>query len=480
MVRYRSLRGLLGRLPGRSALHAIPVTRARALSFAAVAILTTIVTIAVLESPIIGLALLVLTVLAFVLRRPRGTAALTAIVALFFPPTIAFGWPIETVTLVMLIASASAIVGSVQRALSKPGSVHFAAGGVLFLAAAVVLASLLTGSAAEPIAIAVRPYLFAFAMTWYFTNEARIDPIGFRRMLLMIAWLAAAVSVLALVQRATGTWPILDELATGVQYTSRAYGGRPGGTMGHPILFGAVAALGALLAITQRGRFWPIAFILCTVGVIASGSRSAFFAIGLGLIVYVLDRSRDRLLNAKTVTLGLVTAAVVLPFFLTSTAVGEFIDDLSKRLQISGDISGDARSLRIDVAFARIFSSPETTLVGHGALSDSAYLTAYGIGDGQAATFDNMYISIWHNFGLLGLIPLVMLLVVLVVRGNARSRPIVVAFAAILFFVDITAWPALITIGALGAALTPPRKSNTGGDEERAHLHPEKRALRHI
>lgn len=441
-----------------------------ALVFAAIGvmILTIVASVVVVANPLVGLAVVCLLILLSIIRRPAGTAALTVTVALFFPPTIGLGLPIETVSLVMLAASALAVLGVIQRAVKSRGEVHFAGGGVLVLVALLIISSLFTASSVTSIVVATRPYLFAFVMLLFLANEARIDPAGFRRTLRLVAWLAAGVSVLALYQRATGTWPVLDELATGVQYTSRAYAGRPGGTMGHPILFGAVAALGAILAITQRGRLWIIAFALSGIGVLISGSRSAWVAITLGVLFYLFDRSRDKIFTPKRVTLGLVAAAIAAPFVLTSSAIGEFINDLGQRFQIAGDVSGDARNLRLDIAFARIFSSFETVTVGHGALSDSAYLTAYGIGDGQATTFDNMYAAIWHNFGLLLLIPLAVMLLMLLIRGNAQSRPVVVAFVALMFFVDIGNWPALIVIGVIGAAITPGKQSRR--DDESGRL----------
>jgi hypothetical protein len=427
---------------------------ANRITLAGAAVATAALTVMVLRWPTAGVLLLVAIIALSLLRRPRGTAIAATVLALFFPPTITFGLPTETVTALMLACSALAVLGVVQRTVMEPGSVKRAGAGMLGLIAAIVLASILTGTTGS-IAIAVRPYLFALVMVWYLTNEARIDPAGFRRLLLTVAWVAAAVSILALVQRSIGTWPVLDDLAAGVQYTSRAYGGRPGGTMGHPILYGAVAALGALLALTQRGRLWAVAFLINTIGVLASGSRSALAAISIGLLVYVLSSYRRTLFQVRNLLIAFVAAAVASPFIIASAAVGSFFADLGSRLNLIGDVSSEARNLRAEVALERIFSSGQTIIVGHGGLSDAAYLTTYGFGDGQASTFDNMYLAIWHNYGLFGLLPLVALLVWLVVRGDGASRAVVLAFVTILMFVDIANWPALIMFGVLGAAMTP-------------------------
>jgi hypothetical protein len=224
--------------------------------------------------------------------------------------------------------------------------------------------------------------------------------------------------------------------------------------MGHPIIFGAISTVGMALALIIKGRFWIVPFVTCLAGLINSGSRSSFLAAGLSLAVYLVSKNRARILTSKNVARTFFVAIAVSPFLVFfSQSVADITNSISERLIISGDVSGVARSLRAETATARIFESFETIALGHGALADIRYITSFGLRDSEASTFDNFYLSLWHNFGLLALLPLIVILFVAFRSGTNGSRMVLVIFASMLFFVDITGWPSLIAIGALAAGI---------------------------
>jgi hypothetical protein len=223
--------------------------------------------------------------------------------------------------------------------------------------------------------------------------------------------------------------------------------------MGHPIIFGAISTVGMALALIIKGRFWIVPFVTCLAGLINSGSRSSFLAAGLSLAVYLVSKNRARILTPRNVARTFFVAIAVSPFLVFSQSVADIINSISERLNVFGDVSGNARNLRAETATARIFESFETIALGHGALADIRYITSFGLRDSEAPTFDNFYLSLWHNFGLLALLPLIVILFVAFRSGTNGSRIVLVIFASMLFFVDITGWPSLIAIGALAAGI---------------------------
>lgn len=424
-------------------------------------------TVLLLENPLIGVGTGLLIALVILLRTAAYTARATAVVVLFAPATVAYTGSLEPPTVVMLATAALVAVGTLQRMTAKQREPYLPS-GMLAIAALMVLASLLAGSSPASILIAARPYALVILLVWYFTREARLDPANFRTILLIVVWVAAAVSVLSLYQRAASVWPLLDDFATGVQYTARGYGGRPGGTLGHPILFGAMAALGAILCLSVRGRIWAVALVINGVGVLNSGSRSAYVALAVAVLCYAVAEGPSRIFRSGPVIAVTLLTSIAVPVTLIVPSFAVFFQDVWARLDISTDVSGQARNLRGELALSLILETPDTTLIGHGARSDVAYLTQFSIGDGQALTFDNTYLALWHNHGLLVLLPLVAGLAWAFVRGNSTSRALLAAFAAMLFFVDATTWPSLLAFGAIAQACrsSPSRSWRARGSED--------------
>lgn len=392
----------------------------------------------------------------------------TATLALFFPVTIALGLPVETVSFVMLLCSVLSLAGLASRFNRQKVSKAFPV-GILIVIGCISLSSLFTSSQLLDFFVALRPYGFALILTWYFASESKADAIGFSGLLRYITWLSTIVVLLSFYQRVTITWPILDDLATSISGTSVAFGGRPGGTMGHPIIFGAVAVLGVILSMIQMRKLWTLTFFICLAGVVNSGSRSAFLAVGVGIMALLLSEKRTRFLSASKFVKTFFASAAVVPLVALSPLAPIVFDSVFQRLNIFGDASGTARNIRGEIAAARIFESPEALLVGHGALADTKYITTFGLRDSEAATFDNFYLSVVHNFGLITLVPLIVLMLIFLRMGSNESRALFLVFASFLFFVDITGWPTLIALGALTAGLS--QVSSSSAPARRAFLH---------
>ncbi|MEK8107836.1 hypothetical protein NKG94_27605 [Micromonospora sp. M12] len=78
-------------------------------------------------------------------------------------------------------------------------------------------------------------------------------------------------------QTLTLSWPIFDQLAYHWTYTSAFDATRAVGISGHPIIYGSFAMAMALVALTIRGKFWYIPVTANFVGLMLSGTRSAWW-----------------------------------------------------------------------------------------------------------------------------------------------------------------------------------------------------------
>ncbi|SCG61693.1 O-Antigen ligase [Micromonospora humi] len=122
--------------------------------------------------------------------------------------------------------------------------------------------------------------------------------------------------------------------------------------------------------------------------------------------------------------------------------------------RISDPASADARFTRISVVWAGITHDWSTVVFGNGPEANVRYLENVGIGDGQAQVFDNTYLTFWYNFGLIGLVCLLAMLVLL--YRHLRSLParlLLVAFAAQIFFFDVWLWLGAVAVLLLAVAL---------------------------
>jgi O-antigen ligase len=417
-----------------------------------------------------GLGVLVaVPLLILLIDRPRvaalcvcGVALLIALItyklvglaflgAVFVPATLAYGLPVQTVT----IAYFAFIVLGLLWLAGAPAALSTTTWLVAFApAVAVLILTVLDRAQAGTVVSATRPAIAVGLLSLGIRTLVKTRPTVVTRAVLPVLWVAAAVGLLAVYQRATGTWPFLDTNAAGPQYTAATYPGRSGGTMGHPIILGLVmtAAIGLTLHIRPRGR-WLI-LTLCTVGLILSGSRSAYVAL-LVVGIAVVITNRRTLLTARRLipVLYFSIIAALLAFALARAELSNALGDLFKRFVVQGDASVGQRQDRYRIAWSIITETPRDMFFGHGAGYDTRYLTTTDTGFSTSLTFDNTYLSLWINYGIFGLAVVVVAGLVALRAASLPGRILIGIIGIEALFFEITSWPAVLMLLALGFGL---------------------------
>ncbi|WP_346536175.1 O-antigen ligase family protein [Micromonospora sp. DPT] len=380
-------------------------------------------------------------------------------VLLLVPVTADPGYPTKPVWVVLLAATAIALFGRLQRfhpdaPLASVGMSAFAVPVAGFLAA------LAHWRGPKDLVFALAPFVCYAVIAWHVVAEARRDPQAMKGLARAFAWVGVPVALLAIHQRLTGTWPILDELAISNAFTSSAGGGRSVGTIGHPIVYGTYCMMSMCVAIALRGRLWQVPFAAGAVGLLLSGSRSAWFGIAGAAVVWYLAQERKVTLRG----VGLVAAAVAAGSALVVVGPGPVrgaIEMVRSRLSnMTGSSSATARYSRYDAAWSGLRESYDTVLFGLGPEAHVRFFQQVGIGDYLAQTFDNSYLTLWYDLGLLTLLPFVALLVSLLVRSKSLvARMLVVGIAVQIFFFDFYLWPCAVAVLILAAGLAFSRDS---------------------
>lgn|GEM_PF-1527051 len=436
-----------------------------------------------------GFALTVVAgaLLGWLLLRPETATWAVFAIAFFVPVTINFGYPVDPTHWVLWLILIVAAWGRLLRS------------GLRRLAPAIILAALLPASGLiaalahwygyQRVLFGVSPLAAAAMLCWYVFEEGRRDPRLVIRVARAFAWSSVPIAILAKIQTITGTWPGFDQLAYDPRYTSKFDPTRAAGISGHPLIFGAFAMGTALVALTVRGRYWYVPFTASLVGLVLSGTRSAWIGMLLGTLLWLVYQRRWlswRGLGTAVAVLA-VAGAVVLgsPDMFrgkasppASSTVGQPAGGPSATAsapastgptgaptsagsatvnRFSGStagISGTARIARMKAGWRGITESPITIVFGHGPEADFRYFGQHPMGDGQAQVFDNTYVSVWYNFGLLGLLSLLTAIVGLYWRlPSVPARAIIVGTAAQIFFFDVWTWPTAVAVFAMGVAL---------------------------
>lgn len=368
----------------------------------------------------------------------------------------------------LLIATGLAVLAAVQRGdLSMQSQVRYVAPFLLI----VLAMSVANWPGERTFQIAMRTFLFVAIIAWHVTREARYHPRDARRAAVVVLWASAPVAILSVYQRVSGTWPVIDDLASGKQYTSAAYAGRVAGTLGHPIIYGLVAATMVVVALGLRPRCWQLLLVANGAGVLLSGSRSAFLGLA-AVAVVLLVKSRAAVLR-PIVAYWLAVAVALVAVAVSVGAASSVFDDLQRRLDLAGDVSGAARSTRLEIGWSLVTADPVTFLFGHGANAYQTLLTSANVfGDTEANTFDNTYILFWYDYGALAVAAFVGLLAIGVLRGREPGSMIVLLFSTAIFFFDIPSWPAALGVTLLGwMLLTTPDRTQSAPSSPRHHKH---------
>ncbi|MGH2958945.1 MAG: O-antigen ligase family protein [Solirubrobacterales bacterium] len=331
------------------------------------------------------------------------------------------------------------------------------------LIAGIPLAGLALTGVGSPATVitATAPILAAVSVTTALINFARTNPAGFRAIVVTLIYLSIPIVLLAIYQRVTGTWPLLDQFA---RLTSANSDGRSAANFGHPIIYGVFAQTMAVSAWFYKPKLWQLAVFGNVVGLVLSGTRGSWlaFLIMLALSLIVLARQTGRSVNfARTIggaCAAIVFAAVVITAF--PAPLHSAANSVETRLDsVAAKSSTKAREARARLAVKSIGSGPETLIIGHGPGAAQAFWIRTGnLGDTGAATFDSSYLTVAYDYGILGggLLSLALILFALF-PGQAVGRIVVVGLAVSLYTFDWAGWPSVICLIAIGIAQTQAR-----------------------
>ncbi|MEU7753385.1 O-antigen ligase family protein [Micromonospora sp. NPDC049101] len=483
--------------------------------FVALCLLLVAVAFLVLGRWDLALAIGAGALLGWVLLKPVRITWAIFVVAFMVPVTIDLGYPTNPSYTLLLLLFVLAGWGRLHHA-ERDGWPPRRIGAALLLPFCAVLAGVLHWHGIKPVVVGVAPLLCIGVLVWHLVEEARRDPKLILRIAEVFTWVSVAVAALAKYQTLTGTWPLFDQFAYDWTYTSVFDPTRAAGFFGHPIVYGSFAMAMALVALTIRGRYWYIPFTANLIGLVLSGTRSAWVGTALALGIWLLLNVRRiawRGVAAGAIITVVAFAAVAVnpstfrvgsseppPTWVSPTEPGtkpspspstSSVDSVgvagARMSDPVGSASASARFERIAVAWDGITRDWSTVIFGNGPESSVRYLEDVGIGDGQAQVFDNTYLTIWHNFGLVGLLSLLSLLLALFRRSRSLAgRLIMVGFAAQIFFFDVWLWLSAVAVlllaVSLGAAGSPgappwalrdlvPGRQRAAGRDSAAHSH---------
>ncbi|MFD6635863.1 hypothetical protein ACFWDN_08575 [Micromonospora chalcea] len=269
--------------------------------------------------------------LGWVLTEPVRITWAVFVIAFAVPVTIDVGYPTNPSYALLLVLFLLAAWGRVLRA-ERDGWPPKALAAALLLPACAVLAGLVHWHGVKPIAVGVAPLLCFGVLAWHLAEEARHDRRTVLRIAEALTWFSVAVAVLAKYQTASRSWPIFDQFAYDWTYTSAFDATRAVGLSGHPIIYGTFAMAMVLVALTLRGRFWYVPVAANLVGLVLSGTRSAWVGtvLALGLWLFLQWRKVSWRGLGSAAAIAAITWALVafsppalLPDTTASTPTGQ-------------------------------------------------------------------------------------------------------------------------------------------------------------
>ncbi|WBC14307.1 O-antigen ligase family protein [Micromonospora sp. WMMA1998] len=250
--------------------------------------------------------------LGWVMLEPVRITWAVFVIAFAVPVTIDPGYPTNPSYTLLLVLFVLAAWGRVVRA-ERDGWPPRALAAVLVLPTCAVLAGLVHWHGVKPVAVGVAPLLCFGVLGWHLVEEARHDWRPILRIAETLTWFSVAVAVFAKYQTVSRSWPIFDQFAYDWTYTSAFDATRAVGVSGHPIIYGTFAMAMALVALTLRGRFWYVPVAANLVGLVLSGTRSAWVGtiLALGFWLFLQWRKVTWRGLGSAVAITAVTCALV-------------------------------------------------------------------------------------------------------------------------------------------------------------------------
>lgn len=393
-----------------------------------------------------------------------------ALMAMLFlvPVTINAGWPGQTTTYVFFAALALSLGGRLSRAIRGTQSLVDSS-AVLLLLLPIALAGVVHGVGTGEWLTHTRPLVVLVFVAWHVRAEGRLDPERLRRVAIMLAWAAPALLLLAAYQRVSGSWPVLDTFASSKSYTSKGDPSRTAAIMGHPILYGAYCMVAAVISAALRPQRWRWLLAAALLGLVLSGARSAWIGTAAALIVLLLLH-RPKITFWGGYSALLITSVTVLAMIFYPQAINELVSSAVGRLEnLTESSSALARNLRVDIAWIQITDTQDTWWWGLGPGALVAYFTVAKVGDNLAATFDNSYLSMWYEYGIISLVAFCIVgLCAILRKGDSAGRVLMLAVAAQIVFFDFYQWPLMIGAVALAGGLRATSSPGAAAESEPA------------
>jgi hypothetical protein len=291
------------------------------------------------------------------------------------------------------------------------------------------------------------------------SHADRDDATLLARGVVVLALLQLAVALASAHWNVPAPWGYEGESGTtfGTNDLLPALGGRSTGTMAHPIPFGTLLAVGAVLCLTRCTR-WSVPLRLataaaCGYGVALSGSRSAALALAVALVAALLIPGVLRI-SPVWRTAGALALAV--PLLLVN------IPGLAVFTSLQGTGSLTHRLGALDVA-VRLAGRPlDQVLLGSGAGSLKALFTQGLLQLDGFFAVDNQLVTTFAEAGVLGVLALVAAVLLGLRRGERDSRP--AALVAVLMFAsfDVLAWNATAFLATVLLVLGSARSRRVG------------------
>lgn len=224
--------------------------------------------------------------------------------------------------------------------------------------------------------------------------------------------------------------------------------------MGHPLVYGTFAMGMALIALGLRFRGWRYAYIANMVGLVLSGTRSAWAAALCALVLWYIAQPRKLSLRGAATTVVSAAAAYAI-WKIGPPIVAQTVSVAANRVDnVTQSESATARFERSGTAMSQITDNVWSIIFGHGPESHVLFFRTIGIPDGLAQTFDNTYLSLWYESGVLGAAAFVFVAAMLLLGYRSLTgRMIVGAFVAQILFFDFLLWPCAAAVALLGLGI---------------------------
>ncbi len=184
-------------------------------------------------------------------------------------------------------------------------------------------------------------------------------------------------------------------------------------TFGHPLVASTVFVTLALLAFQGSFRGSKLAALLLVGGSLLTVSRSAVLGITVGVLVLVLQARGWSDRAGRLVALAGAGVVVTLILAQSQYLKQEFGD----RISATSTVTEQARVSALTKISSDLSDNPARLAIGEGLRSSTDELRAAG-GNAGLNTYDNQYITLAYDVGLLGL----MLAGFLVVQALVQSR----------------------------------------------------------